>query len=159
MTTWGPGRLDVFYLDSAGICRTTFYNGSWHTVTNLGGTWAGSPAAVAWAPGPHRRVRARNRRHVATPLVPGRLGRPGNPATRRHPDRRADGSQLGAGRLDVFWTATRQLQHLWYAGGWAGPESLGGSLTGAPAAVSWSADRIDVFAEGTDQTLQHIFYN
>jgi sialidase-1 len=33
---------------------------------------------------------------------------------------------------------------------WHAWESLGGELTGTPAASSWSADRIDVFAPGRD---------
>lgn len=36
---------------------------------------------------------------------------------------------------------------------WSHWETLGGYLTEAPAAVSWDADRIDVFARGTDNAV------
>ena len=39
--------------------------------------------------------------------------------------------------------------------GW---ESLGGDLVGDPAACSWGADRIDLFARGRDGSLQHCWY-
>ena len=38
---------------------------------------------------------------------------------------------------------------------WSGWESLGGVLTSAPAVSSWSANRLDVFARGTDNALWH----
>lgn len=38
---------------------------------------------------------------------------------------------------------------------WSGWESLGGTLTSAPAAVSWGPNRIDVFVKGTDNALWH----
>jgi Repeat of unknown function (DUF346) len=45
---------------------------------------------------------------------------------------------------------------------WALPrpwESLGGALGSRPAAVSWAASRLDVFARGTDGTLQHKWWD
>ena len=38
-------------------------------------------------------------------------------------------------------------------------ESLGGELTGTPAASSWSADRIDVFAPGRDGRVWHRWWD
>jgi peptidoglycan hydrolase-like protein with peptidoglycan-binding domain len=40
-------------------------------------------------------------------------------------------------------------------GGW---ESLGGTLTSAPAASSWSSGRLDVFVRGTDNALWHKWF-
>ena len=37
-------------------------------------------------------------------------------------------------------------------------ESLGGTTTSAPAAVSWGPNRIDVFARGTDSALWHKWF-
>jgi hypothetical protein len=160
VTTWGAGRLDVFYLDSAGQLVTTYYNGSWHTVANLGGTWMGSPAAVAWSAG---------RIDVFGQGAGGSLqhlwysGRWIGPETLRPPGSLTAAPTVAswaAGRLDVFWIdSSGLLQHLFYSGGWSGGENLGGSLTGAPAAVSWGSNRIDVFGEGSDNTLQHTFYD
>ena len=38
---------------------------------------------------------------------------------------------------------------------WSGYESLGGIITSNPTAVSWGANRIDVFARGTDSAMWH----
>ena len=38
-------------------------------------------------------------------------------------------------------------------------ESLGGELIGPPAASSWGADRLDVFATGRDGALWHRWWN
>ena len=37
-------------------------------------------------------------------------------------------------------------------------ESLGGELTGDPAACSWGPERIDLFCRGRDGTLHHCWY-
>ena len=37
-------------------------------------------------------------------------------------------------------------------------ESLGGTITSAPAAVSWGPNRIDVFARGQNQNLIHMYH-
>ena len=44
-------------------------------------------------------------------------------------------------------------------GGWSSWTSLGGTLTSAPAAVSWGTNRIDVFARGTDNALWHRWFS
>jgi hypothetical protein len=65
-------------------------------------------------------------------------------------------SSWGSGRFDIFIYATRDdgaitLLHTWFnnnswVGGW---ETLGtGLMQGKPSAVSWGANRIDVFARG-----------
>jgi hypothetical protein len=68
----------------------------------------------------------------------------------------ADAASWGSGRLDVFGRgADSSVVHEWFAGSWAGPESLGGVATSDPTAVSWGPDRIDVFVRGTDDSLWH----
>jgi hypothetical protein len=50
---------------------------------------------------------------------------------------------------DRYWDGTEW--HPW--------ESLGGELTGQPAASAWSAERIDVFAPGRDGRLWHRWWD
>jgi hypothetical protein len=43
--------------------------------------------------------------------------------------------------------------------GWSAWESLGGVVSSAPSAASWSSGRLDIFARGTDGALWHMSYN
>jgi C1A family cysteine protease len=43
--------------------------------------------------------------------------------------------------------------------GWHGWESLGGTITSRPSAVSWAANRIDVVARGTDSAVWHRWWD
>ena len=50
--------------------------------------------------------------------------------------------------------------HKWWNGStWSHWEDLGGNLSEAPAAVSWSQNRIDCFTRGKDHELWHIWWN
>jgi hypothetical protein len=72
-------------------------------------------------------------------------------------------------RRDVFVRGTDDaLWHRWYASdqfgigeieGWAGWESLWGTLASDPCAVSWGENRIDVFVMGPDRSLRHICFD
>lgn len=67
-------------------------------------------------------------------------------------------SKRGLNKLDVFWLDTSgSLKRLPYNASWGAITSLsapaGKTLTGRPASVSWDANRIDVFARATDNTL------
>ena len=42
---------------------------------------------------------------------------------------------------------------------WQSWESVGGTLTSAPAASSWSSGRLDVFVRGTDSAVMHRWYD
>lgn len=42
---------------------------------------------------------------------------------------------------------------------WSGWTDLGGVVTAGPAVSSWSANRLDVFAKGTDNQLWHKWWN
>ena len=42
---------------------------------------------------------------------------------------------------------------------WSGWERLGGVLASAPAASSWSANRLDIFARGSDNRLKHKWWD
>ncbi|MEA2993062.1 MAG: hypothetical protein QOD40_1982 [Alphaproteobacteria bacterium] len=66
------------------------------------------------------------------------------------------------GRLEVFGLGTNQaLWHIWqqvpHAGPWSSWASLGGVLTGEPAAIDNSDGRLEVFARGTDDALWHMW--
>jgi hypothetical protein len=53
----------------------------------------------------------------------------------------------------------KQLVHRFYAGGqWSAWEHLGGTLASPPAAVSWAAGRVDVFAVDPTNRLLHHYY-
>jgi len=66
---------------------------------------------------------------------------------------------IGRGSLiDVFAVgadSALQTRH-WDGAAWSAWTSLGGTLFSGPSAVSWSADRLDVFALGRDSNLVHI---
>ena len=47
----------------------------------------------------------------------------------------------------------------WDGEAWHPWESLGGELHGTPAASSWGADRIDVWAPGTDGMTWHRWWD
>jgi Repeat of unknown function (DUF346) len=52
------------------------------------------------------------------------------------------------------------LQHKWFDGStWNDWETLGGTLTASPAAVSWGSSRIDVFARSTNNMLVHRWFD
>lgn len=64
------------------------------------------------------------------------------------------------GGLDVFARGTDN--HVYYntynAAGWHGWTGIAGNTPFSPTAVSWGADRIDVFAAGTDYSLWHTVF-
>jgi IPT/TIG domain/Repeat of unknown function (DUF346) len=67
-------------------------------------------------------------------------------------------------QLDVFTRGSdNTLHHTWSTQvfpTWAPWESLGGTLTSAPTAVSWgNRNRIDVFVRGTDNALWHKWWD
>lgn len=70
-------------------------------------------------------------------------------------------ASMNSGRHDLFTVGSDlRLRHRTYADGqWTGWQDLGGALTSAPAVASWGANRLDVFARGIDNTLQHIWYD
>ena len=51
------------------------------------------------------------------------------------------------------------LLHKWWSPSWSNWESLGGLLTSAPTVSSWSENRLDVFARGTDNALWHKWWD
>jgi hypothetical protein len=67
----------------------------------------------------------------------------------------------GPGRLDLFWRAdTGELWDRYWDGiSWHEWESLGGELSGDPAASSSGANRVDVYAPGRDGRVWHRWWD
>ena len=88
-----------------------------------------------------------------------RLERPG--VVGRRPCLGAGGHRLGdrpdAG-LAIFPDGELWNRY-WDGAAWHPWESLGGVLAGTPAASSWSADRIDVFAPGREGGTWHRWWD
>ncbi len=52
------------------------------------------------------------------------------------------------------------MYHRWWDGSaWGGWESLEGVILERPECVSWSSDRIDFFARGTDRAMWHRWWD
>jgi hypothetical protein len=157
VSSWSPGRLDVFARSSRGTLAHTWSNGSFSAWEDLGGGIVGGPTAISWYPG---------RVDVFVRGTDGQLWH------KWYAGGWSAWEPLGGGlssaptvaswfpgRLDVFARGTDgQLWHKWYAGGWSGWEPLGGAIGGDPGATSWSFGRIDVAARGTDGQIWHRFY-
>jgi hypothetical protein len=51
-TTWGPGRLDLFWVDDdRALWHSASIDGAWAEPESLGGTLASGPTVAAWAVG------------------------------------------------------------------------------------------------------------
>ena len=157
VSSWAPGRLDVFVRGTDSALWHKWFQGGWSGWESLGGVLTSEPAAVSWGNGRIDVFVRGTDSALWHKWFQGswsgweRLGGvlTSGPAV----------SSWAAGRLDVFVRGTDSaLWHKWFQGGWSGWESLGGTLTSAPAAVSWSNGRIDVFAAGTDSALWHKWF-
>ncbi|MBJ7599807.1 MAG: hypothetical protein DLM67_16615 [Candidatus Nephthysia bennettiae] len=162
-TSWGPGRLDVVARGNGNtLVHRAFAGGAWRPWETVGGGQLTSePAAVSWSP---------NRLDVFTRGGDGALWHTFSDGNRWFGWESLGGSlkagtgptvaSWGAGRLDVFVTGTdNAVWHKWYAGGWSGWVSQGGSSISSPAAVSAGANVVDVFTQGPDNTLRHQAHN
>jgi hypothetical protein len=157
ITSWAPGRLDVFARSGSGRLAHTWSTGAFATWEDLGGGLLGAPAAVSWSAG---------RIDVFVRGTDNRLWH------KWYAGRWSAWEQLGGslssapavaswfpGRLDVFARGSDgRLWHKWYSGGWSLWEPLGGTLGGDPGAVSWGLGRLDVAVRGTDGRVWHRWY-
>jgi hypothetical protein len=157
VTSWAPGRLDVFVRGTDNALWHKWFSNGWSGWESLGGVLTSDPAAVSWGP---------NRIDVFVRGTDNALwhkwfsngwsgweslggGLTSGPAV----------ASWGSNRLDVFVRGTdNALWHKWWANGWSGWESLGGVLMSDPEAVSWYGRRIDVFVRGTDNALWHKWF-
>jgi hypothetical protein len=159
VSSWSAGRLDVFADGGGRVVYHKWYQARWSGWESLGGVGAYDPASTSWGPG---------RIDLFTVGTDGGLWHKwyaGGWSLWREDvsSRFASGvgaASWGPGRLDVFAaanTATKPMTHVFFTNGW-GVESLGGSLTSAPSAVSWLYNRLDVFVRGTDGNIWHNRY-
>ena len=157
VSSWGPGRLDVFVRGTDNALWHRAYQNGWGGWESLGGILTSSPAAVSWGNGRiDVFVRGTDNALWHKWYQNGWSGweslggiLTSDPAV----------CSWGSGRLDVFVRGTDNA--LWgksYQGSWGGWGSLGGVLNTGPGAVSWGNGRIDVFAAGTDSALWHRSY-
>jgi hypothetical protein len=51
VTTWGPGRLDVFARGTDNALWHIYFAGMWSAWSSLGSQLASDPGAVSWGPG------------------------------------------------------------------------------------------------------------
>jgi hypothetical protein len=147
MASWGPGRLDVFTIDSRHLLSHAYFTGRWNGWQSLGAGPGGAPyhapAAVAsWASRRLDVFAATGDGHaLAHKWFSGTawLG-PEKIAAGTGPDRLQlsglSAASSGVKRLDLFSTDARShgLLHSWYDGSWQGPEHL--DFTGPTAAVA-----------------------
>jgi murein DD-endopeptidase MepM/ murein hydrolase activator NlpD len=161
VSSWGPGRLDIFARGPDNTLIHKWYNqNTWWNWESLGGVLASDPVAVSWGTG---------RIDVFVRGADSALWHRWYDNGAWYPWESLGGilssapavASWGPGRLDVFITGVDgALWHRWFNGTtWPDWESLGGVLASHPSAVSWGPNRIDVVARGTDNGLWHRWYN
>lgn len=129
-TSWGPGRIDLFAIDTTGSLRHLWYaNNQWNGP-------AGGP--LAWE-------------NLGAPPAPANLVLGASPTASSWGPNRLDVFALG-GTDSALW-------HIWYDGTWHPWESLGGFLAGPPGSASWGPNRLDVFASAQDFNLWHLWFD
>lgn len=170
VSSWGPGRLDIFAVGPDGALWHKYYDAavSWQGWSTLGAPsgirLTSNPGVVSWGKG---RIDV---------FIKGS----DNALWHKFYDINSGGwsgwythagmltsaptaASWGYGRLDVFAKGTgNDLQHIFYSAtaGWTGWFTHAGpQLSSGPGAVSWSRGRIDVFALGTANDVQHIYYD
>jgi hypothetical protein len=159
VASWSSGRLDVFADGAGRAVYHKWYQAGWSSWESLGGAGVYDPASTSWAPGRIDLFTVGTDGGLWHRSYSGRWSGWGVDI----PGRFASGvgaASWGPGRLDVFAAAnspTKPMTHAFYAGGWH-TESLGGSLTSAPFAVSWLYNRLDVFVRGADGNIWHNRY-
>jgi peptidoglycan/xylan/chitin deacetylase (PgdA/CDA1 family) len=162
------GAEDVFWRGTDSHLWHAYYvpGSGWHGAQHLGGNLASDPAPVASSPGNVDvfwqgtdgglwHVYNNGGRGWSPPaaLNMGTLG--SAPA--------ATGQLSGA--IDVFWHGSGGNNQLWHASylpgsGWHGAQSLGGALPASArpvAPVTAKPGTVDVFWQGTDASLWHVF--
>jgi hypothetical protein len=157
VSSWAPGRLDVFGRGQDNALYHAGYANGWSGWESLGGELTSDPAAVSWGEGRIDVFARGNDNGLYTQSYEngwsgwGSLGGvfTSGPAV----------SSWAAGRLDVFGRGLdNTIYHASYENGWSGWQSRGGSATSDPAAVSWGQGRIDLFVRGADNSIYHRFY-
>jgi ABC-type taurine transport system substrate-binding protein len=174
VVSWGPSRLDVFVTGTDRALYHKWWDGAaWGpSVTGyerMGGVIIGSPDAVCWGPNRIDVFVIGTDRALYHKWWDGISWKPsltGYEYMGGLIQGQPKAVAWGANRLDVFVTGTDgALYHKWFDGGaWkpslTGYEKLGGILASNAEieAVSWSANRLDVFVIGMDSALYHKWF-
>ena len=162
VSSWGLYRLDFFVKGAKNELRHKAYAGTgwteWGTIPG-GPELKSGPGAVSWGA---------NRIDVVAQVPDGSIGHwaTGNGGSSWAYDNLGeksatsdpDISSWGEGRLDFFVKGPKgELRHKYYNGAWSAWETIPGGpeLKSAPAAVSWSSNRIDVAARVEGGTVGH----
>ena len=159
VTSWGPGRLDIFVIGPSNHLYHKAWDGSaWlpsqSGFENLGGTCASPPTVVSW--GPHRLdifvigtdARLHHKAWDGSRWLPSATGFDDLGGNFWSPPAVAS---WGAGRLDIFVTdpGARLNHKAWEGSRWlpsaTGFDDLGGNYLSPPAVASWAPDRLDIF--------------
>jgi hypothetical protein len=162
ITSWGPGRLDVFARGLDNTLKHGWLNNNtppWHW-ENLGGNLTSSPAAVSWGVNRIDVVARGTHNGLSHKFYNGQgwsgWSTLGGPAV---PDSDPAISSWGPNRLDVF--VRRFDNQVWqrsYSNNWLPTwESRGGSISSGVAAVSFGLNTIAVVGLGFDQTVRRTF--
>jgi hypothetical protein len=164
VSTWGPGRLDVFVRGSDNALWHRWYDsGTWYAWQSLGGTLASGPDAVSWGDGRIDVFARDNNNNVVHKYYVGGTGWSAWVSEGAPPGGASSDPSVvswGSSRLDVFVRGSdNALWHKWFdSGTWYGWQSLGGILTSAPDASTWGPGRIDVFARDTNNNIVQKYY-
>ena len=67
--------------------------------------------------------------------------------------------RLGGYLVQTEWSNAQSACVVAPASRWGGWESLGGIIQVSPHAVSWAANRLDIFARGSDNSMYHRWWN
>jgi hypothetical protein len=164
VTSWAPGRLDVFYVGIDGTLRHRYLEEgtqpSLSAEEGLGGALSGDPTAVSW--GDQRiDVFARNAADNQlwhewwdgawhAELLGGALA--SSPTV----------TSWGPSRLDIFWRAAdASLHHRAFDQAWQPEEDLGVAIAGDPSATSPEANRVELVAldPSTTQVVRRSWMN
>jgi hypothetical protein len=173
ISSWGPGRLDVFVRGGDSAIWHNSYNGFvWSGWQSLGGDVLGNPTAVSYAPDQIDLFGVGTDGNIYHKFWDGRVWSGWFSDIGAPPPGVASGasptvSSSGSGQLEVFIRGTDNA--IWCdfndGYGWLGWESLGGDVLGNPAAVSPTptatspTGTIDLFGVGTDQNLYEDTWN
>jgi YVTN family beta-propeller protein len=164
VSSWTPGRLDLFTRGTDNAIWHAFYTGAWSGWESLGPTIVSDPAAVSW--GANRidlfgvGTDGRVYHKFWGPGWSGWLSELGAPPPGVPAGSGPAVSSWGPGRLDVFVRgADNAIWHAFYAGTWSGWESLGTAIVSSPAAISQAVNHIDLFGAGTDGLIYHKIWN
>jgi hypothetical protein len=162
ISSWGPGRLDVFALGSDGktLKHKWLSGGAWSGWENRTTGYASGPGAVSWDENRIDVVGALSNGTVAHEYWTNNVWAKDNLGGNIIYE--PDIASWGWGRLDVFGLAPDgTLKHKWFtaAEGWSGWESRTCCYTSTPGAVAWGNGRLDVVSRASDGSVAHEYWD